>query len=173
MEFRFGSFPDKFVNLFLDNISINIVTGCWEWTGVVDPSGYGKIFSDGAICGQRLVAAHRFSYMLHKGDIPTGMVIDHLCRNRKCSNPSHLECVTALENTMRGEAWPVLNSKKTHCHKGHPFSGDNLRYYIWRGRTLRRCIQCQRDKDIAKSEIRASNRARRSRVEIGHSAQEE
>lgn len=70
--------------------------------------------------------AHRFAYELIRGKIPEGLDIDHLCRNRQCVNPEHMEPVTPRENTIRGDTIPAHNLKKTHCPKGHPLSGDNL-----------------------------------------------
>ena len=153
-------YPPRLVNLFLDNIQIDILTGCWNWVGPGASGGYGSMFVNGEYFGTSYIRSHRFSYLLHVGEIPDGMVIDHLCRNTMCSNPNHLECVTHLENVFRGVAVPVLNSKKTHCHKGHPFSGDNLHIYVWRGRVMRRCKQCQKDKD----DLRRINGRNRSRT---------
>lgn len=70
---------------------------CWEWTGARDAKGYGKF------CLNRQVAyAHRFAYETLVGQIPDGMTIDHLCANKPCVNPSHMEIVTLEENTRRG-----------------------------------------------------------------------
>lgn len=74
-------------------------TGCWLWSGEVNRNGYGRVW----VSGKR-VMAHRAIYEAIIGGIPAGMVLDHLCRNRLCCNPLHLEPVTVRENTHRGEA---------------------------------------------------------------------
>ena len=75
------------------------VDGCWLWTGG-RRGGYGRI----KLAETGTVDAHRLSYEHHIGPIPDGLVIDHLCRNRSCINPAHLEPVTTAENIRRGEA---------------------------------------------------------------------
>lgn len=91
--------------------------GCVVWAGGKNNNGYGHITID----GQRIYT-HRLSYELHVGPIPDGLVIDHLCRNRACLNPHHLEPVTQGENTRRGEP-----AQRTHCPAGHPYDEANTR----------------------------------------------
>lgn len=95
-------------------------TGCHVWTASLDTHGYAQI-SDGA----HRILAHRLAYEQSVGPIPEGLQIDHLCRVRHCVNPTHLEPVTQQENIRRGEAG-CHEHAKTHCPKGHPYSGDNL-----------------------------------------------
>lgn len=95
--------------------------GCWLWTASLDGAGYSKIRVDG-----RLFNAHRWYYEMINGPIPKGLQLDHLCRVRRCVNPDHLEPVTQQENIRRGEGIGVINARKTHCPKGHPYAGDNL-----------------------------------------------
>lgn len=106
--------------------------GCWEWTGHRTNLGYGKV----AVTRDQLVFVHRAVYEILVEPIPDGLVIDHLCRNPSCCNPSHLEPVTYLENTRRG----IGHGSETHCPQGHPYEGDNL--YQWGGR--RYCRACRR-----------------------------
>jgi hypothetical protein len=90
--------------------------------------------------GRRGVIVHRFSYEFFVGPIPAGLTIDHLCRNRACFNPVHLEAVTQRENTLRGEGPTAKLARLTHCPKGHPFSKDNTHIY----KNRRVCKACKR-----------------------------
>jgi hypothetical protein len=84
--------------------------------------------------------AHRVLYRLVNGPIPIGAEIDHLCRNRSCVNPDHLEAVSHRENLMRSPIAPAaINARKTHCKYGHEFTQTNT--YVSSGR--RRCRLCQ------------------------------
>ena len=80
-----------------DKYTVNKDTGCWEWNGYLNRGGYGQIKSKG-----RTFRAHRIYYEHIKGVIPANMEIDHLCRNRRCVNPDHLEAVASEINTQRG-----------------------------------------------------------------------
>lgn len=91
--------------------------GCIEWDGTRDPDGYGRLYFAG-----RTLRVHRISYALYVADIPAGMVIDHLCRNRPCLNHLHLECVTPRTNTERGGsplAAAVRATSRGFCVNGH------------------------------------------------------
>jgi len=108
--------------------------GCWEWTGYRNPKGYG-VFRSSVESGGSLNLAHRYAYALYKGAIPPGLTLDHLCRNRSCVKPGHLEPVTQHENILRGNSPPAVCAKKTQCPKGHPYDmKDN-------GRRCRACRQ--------------------------------
>jgi hypothetical protein len=120
--------------------------GCWVWTGEKVQGGYGR-FS----IGGRKFLSHRVAYMARVGPIPTGLDLDHLCRNRACANPAHLEPVTRSENMKRGQnigaagraASLARRAAQTHCRKGgHPLSGENLHVD---GRGFRSCRICIRE----------------------------
>lgn len=105
--------------------------GCWSWTGSTS-NGYGSIRdTEGR---QRVV--HRVAYEVWVGPIPHGLELDHLCRNRACVNPAHLEPVTHFVNAMRGGAGET--KRRTHCLHGHAMTPDNI--YIDQGK--RRCREC-------------------------------
>jgi hypothetical protein len=112
---------------------------CWEWRARLDRDGYGYHWR-----GQRglTVMAHRIAYVEMIGAIPGGLELDHLCRNRKCVNPEHLEPVTTRVNQLRGETHAARNSAKTHCPHGHPYSGENLEI---RAGGRRACRTCRRE----------------------------
>ena len=96
--------------------------GCHEWIASRNNNGYGTF----AVGGGRSTVAHRWSYEYHVGPIPDGLDLDHLCRNRACVNPDHLEPVTTSTNLHRAVGMGQANARKTHCPMGHPYAGDNL-----------------------------------------------
>jgi hypothetical protein len=115
--------------------------GCWEWTSFKDGNGYGRFY-----VGRRYFSAHRYFYeWMNSVRIPPGMTLDHLCKNKACVNPKHLEVVTPGVNTRRAHM-------KEECLRGHPFSGDNL---LISANGQRYCRACQR--------IRESRRGSRPR----------
>lgn len=109
--------------------------GCWLWTRAKSGAGYGQLRVAG-----KVVYAHRFAYELLVGPIPEGLTLDHLCRVRACANPKHLEAVTLRANLLRGTSRNANNARKTHCLRGHPFSGPNL--YVRKDGHGRECRAC-------------------------------
>jgi hypothetical protein len=89
-------------------------SGCWLWQGSMQPNGYGK-FS----LNSQTYYAHRASYILHVGEIPDGLVLDHLCRTTQCVNPDHLEPVTPQTNRMRGDGVVICdhNLSRRNCRE--------------------------------------------------------
>jgi len=115
---------------------VNKTDNCWTWIGTKDARGYGRF----AIKFKKYMA-HRISYELFKGEIPNKLVIDHLCNNKPCVNPSHLEAITHKANTLRAGSPIAVNARKTHCVRGHPFNNQNT--YPQVGKRGRGCIQCR------------------------------
>lgn len=135
---------------------------CWEWTGALS-DGYGY-FKRAVGLEPRMVKAHRYAYTYLLGEIPEGLVLDHLCRNRKCVNPLHLEPVTNEENILRGESGPARNARKTHCPQGHPY--DELNTYTHTS-GWRQCKTC-RNEAVRKYNQKPENKAaRQARMNSG------
>lgn len=123
----------------------------WEWEGARFTAGYGAIQVEG-----KTRRAHRIVYETVRGPIPDGLVLDHLCRNRICVNPWHLEPVTLVENILRGESPMAGNAKKTHCIHGHEFTAENTHIY----NNARICLACRRNFNLVNARIyRAKRRA--------------
>ncbi len=116
---------------FSEKCRVDPKTGCVEWIGYTNVTGYGQFWGGG-----RLVLAHRWSYGLDR--IPAGLVIDHLCRNPPCVNPEHLEPVTQHENARRGKY-----AQQTHCKSGHEFNDKNTHV---KANRWRQCRPCQRER---------------------------
>jgi hypothetical protein len=107
---------------------------CWEWNTEHLLAGYGRFWD-----GKRDVYSHRFAWETLVGPVPAGLQLDHLCRNRACCNPDHLEVVTPKINALRGEGPSAANARKTHCLNNHEFTDENTANRSDGGRRCRKC----------------------------------
>lgn len=112
------------------------VDACWPWTGGFQGTGYG-VFR----IGNRQTTAHRVAYCITHGHEPEGLQVDHLCRNRACCNPTHLEAVTQAENVRRG----LKGRMVTSCTNGHVYTPENTGHHAGTGRRF--CRECRRARD--------------------------
>jgi hypothetical protein len=115
--------------------SIEKTPECWRWTGTI-VGGYGTI----SVKGTGSVRAYRLVYEMLVGPIPPGYEVDHLCHvaeecqldedcpHRACVRPDHLAAVPPRQNNLRSGSAAAQNAAKTHCPKGHPLSGENVRF---------------------------------------------
>jgi hypothetical protein len=118
-----------------NRIKIEPISGCWLWTSMLKPDGYGYWRRRDENRGR---SAHAVIWEEQNGPIPTGMELDHRCRRRGCVNPGHLEPVTHAENCRRAA------EARTHCQRGHAFSAANTIVDTSGGRRCRQCIKQRR-----------------------------
>lgn len=122
-----------------------VSTGCWNWGACILKNGYGQTYWNG-----KRDYAHRVSYQIYKGEIPDGLVIDHLCRNKACVNPEHLELVSQSENVLRGwrlahqNGVPVKYNPRPSCTRGHLFVPENIKLKSRNKYLFRMCRICNR-----------------------------
>lgn len=127
------------------------ITVCLEWPRARDKDGYGHV----AVDARKISLTHRVAYEASIGPIPAGLQLDHLCRNRACFNPLHLEPVTNKENAAR-----AFYASRTHCANGHEFSLSNTRLERVPRGIRRACRACDRARALAyksRKSARASN----------------
>lgn len=141
---------------FRMKVRIDGRTGCWNWAGAISSNGYGTFAKD---------AAHRWSYRHFVGPIGDGLDLDHLCRNRSCVRPSHLEPVTRSENLLRGYAARGL---PTSCKRGHDYTPENTGINPTNGRRF--CRECGRS---AKRAYKARQRMSATEAAMQHPTQPE
>lgn len=143
-------------------------TPCWNWTsGIHSRDGY-AIFNapptgqvpEGRAPRYKGHRAYKWRWEHEHGPVPDGLELDHLCRNRACVNPEHMEPVTHEENNRRSLSPTAINARKAHCPAGHPYAEDNLRS----GQTGRKCRACERDS--ARERYRATAFAQGRKVAI-------
>ena len=113
--------------------------GCWTWNGGPAGNGYGQVS-----CKGRKYITHRVVYEAMIGPIPEGLTIDHLCRNRLCVNPAHLEAVTMRENLLRGDSPAARAARRDSCPKGHAYTKENT--YVTKA-GVRQCRHCHADNE--------------------------
>jgi|SRR5688500_12907487 len=120
--------PDR----FWDKVIVS-PSGCWCWTGCYSHNGYGLAKLNGS-----MTATHRAAYAALVGPVPPGKQLDHLCRNRACCNPAHLEPVSPRENVLRGMGRSATNAQKETCPRGHRYDYVNVN-------GQRGCSECNRE----------------------------
>ena len=127
----------------------NDITKCWKFTNNSTSGGYKQLSVN-----SRTQMAHRVIYALFIEKIPSKLQSDHLCRNRGCVNPTHIEPVSQKINILRGYGPCAINSKKEKCKRGHPFTPDNIITQRSFKPHWRQCKQCEikRNKERYKKE---------------------
>ncbi len=147
------SLPDS----FWDRVEQPGSDACWPWRSYLNHSGYGTFAVKQEDGRYRKHLAHRLAYEALVGPITEGLVIDHLCRNRSCCNPKHMEPVTIGENVMRGDTLTARYSKRTHCSKGHELTSENLRRRSGQKGRGRECLTCHNERNrmrrVAKADV--------------------
>ena len=138
--------PPNLEERFWSKVDVGHPLGCWQWTGAKDTSGYGHVTRS-----RKRKRSHRVAYEYLLGPIPAGLQIDHLCKNKVCVNPDHLEPVTHQENLRRGESPPMKNARRTECRRGHRYED----VYVDRD-GARHCRECRR---VRRAEARVMERA--------------
>lgn len=140
---------------FHDKYQVDPESGCWEWTAHRSPEGYGTIGWTREPGDTVSVYAHRLSYEMHHGPIPAGLVVDHMCNNRGCVNPDHLQAITHRANCLRSTSPATRRYWLGVCIRGHDMT-DPANVYIRKDTGRRQCRACMR--------IRALERNRRNGI---------
>lgn len=131
---------------------IDKTDACWLWTASLDKHGYGQFRFRGT-----MYRAHRAAYILHIGEVQPHLDLDHLCRNPRCVNPSHLEPVTHHENVLRGNGgrhW----AEKTHCPHGHAYTPENTKRHCQSGSRICRTCDLERKRVYNRTYVRKSRK---------------
>jgi hypothetical protein len=122
------------------NMKVDTSTDCWLWTGTIGTEGYGQMWTE----KQRNEPAHRVCYEMFRGPVPVGLELDHLCRNRRCVRPDHLEAVSHQENTLRGIGPTAANARKNTCLRGHLYTQKTMRVTCRGLRVCKTCVSLRR-----------------------------
>lgn len=128
------------IHRFLRKI-LRTASGCWLWQANITSAGYGLFWFD-----ETSWLAHRWSWLTFRGKIPGGLVIRHMCGNKLCVNPGHLDIGTQQQNVMDAiAAGTHAASAKTHCKRGHPFDEKNTYRFVSKGKPRRGCRICRNE----------------------------
>lgn len=137
--FQMRYFPKNIADRFWGKVHIIYdENSCWEWIASKTPKGYGQITVQ-----YKNTYAHRVAYEKVIGPIAEGLTIDHLCRNKSCVRPNHLEAVPMRINVLRGNGPTAQNARKTHCPQGHMYNTENTRM---KGNS-RECRKCHNERE--------------------------
>ena len=133
---------------------------CWNFTGYLNPDGYGQANAGSVNGKQKMIQTHRAMFELHVGQIPLDLTIDHLCRNPACGNPKHLRILTVYENA-RDNGFAT----RTHCPQGHEYTVENTRHSKQKnGGLARYCLTCKREKTRRRrAKVKAKKQAAQGR----------
>lgn len=135
--------PKPFTERFWGKVGLpDDVTGCMPWLAHTNHGGYGHFMEE-----KRPRRAHRVAYEVTHGSVPAGLVVDHLCGNRSCVRPDHLEAVTQRVNLLRGATRTAAQVARTTCPQGHSYSRRNT--YAYRGKRMCRICRRVRNRDAA------------------------
>lgn len=144
---------ERELSRMLSHICVDESTGCWRWEASTSHDGYGRMVVGSRLTKRHWKYTHRLMFEHFYGDVPYGLVLDHLCKNRACCNPSHLEAVSQRENLLRGDGVTADRAAQTHCVRGHEFTPENTRIA---SNGCRKCRAC------ATMHSRNRNRSRRA-----------